>query len=162
MTHVSRLALVAFVAAACAAPEAPPFTDADKAAIADSIEAAMHSYDAAIKALDVGGVWAHYTASPDFRFIENEAVYSLEELRPVVEGLRSLRSYEGGFGEIHVNVLGREAALADAPFIDVFTDSAGVVARVRGTVTWVWIRTPEGWRITHGQAYAVPDTTKGG
>lgn len=162
MTHIPRFALVAFAATACAGPELPPFSDADRAAIADSVTAGMHSYEAAIKALDVEGIMGHYLVSPEFRFIENETVYGLEELRPVVEGLASLRGYEGGFGPIHVRVLVPGAALADAPFTDVLTDSAGVVTRLRGTVTWVWVRTPEGWRIVHGHAYAVPDTARGG
>jgi len=158
MVKTVALALVALATVACGGSTTVPFTDSDRTAIADSVLAGMRSYEAAIKALDVQKTVGHYTTA--FRAIENEEVYSFEEWTGLVqEMLGSLRAYDGGFGEIHVNVLDRDVALADAPFLDVFTDSAGVVTRLKGTVTWVWVRTPEGWRIIHGHAYAVPDTT---
>jgi ketosteroid isomerase-like protein len=120
----------------------------------------MNAYAAAIRALDVQRVLGYFGDPEQFRFIDNGTVYSHAELKPMVQGLfGSLRSYEGGFGSIHVNVLNHDAAVADAPYTDVFTDTTGVVTRIRGVVTWVWVRTPEGWRIVHGQAFGAPDST---
>ncbi len=160
MTQNLKLALVVAVAAGCAKPAATPLTEADRAAIRDSVTAAMRTYEAAIKARDVDRVLGHYVQTPQFRLVDNETVYSYDALRPMVQQLfGSLRNYEGGFGTIHVNALTRDVALADAPYTDVYTDTTGAVTRVRGMVTWVWVHGPDGWRIVHGQAYGAPDTS---
>lgn len=146
--------------AACATPESAPLTESERVAITDAVVAGMHDYEAAIKALDVQRVLAHYQSDSQFRFIDNETVYSYDSLGSLVQQLfGSLRGYDGGFGPIHVNVLSRDAAIADAPYTDVYTDTAGAVTRIQGMVTWVWVRGPSGWRITHGQAFSGPATT---
>ena len=52
--------------------------------------------------------------------------------------------------------LGDDTALAGASFTRVLTDTAGAVTRDWGTVTWVWIRDGEQWRLIHGQAVHYP------
>jgi ketosteroid isomerase-like protein len=159
MTQKLKFALVVAVAAGCARPAATALTEAERAAIGDSVTAAMRSYEAAIKVRDAERVLAHYVQTPQFRLVDNETVYSYDALRPMVQGLfGSLRSYEGGFGPIHVNALSRDVALADAPYTDVYTDTTGTVTRVHGVVTWVWVHGADGWRIVHGQAFSAPDT----
>ena len=144
---------------ACNAPPSD-IGEAERAAIGDSVTAAMRSYEDAVKALDVDRIVGHYAADSQFRFIDNETVYAYDQLVDHVRrALPSLRSLEGGFSDIRVHALSRDIALADAGYLDIFTDSAGTVTRVRGTVTWVWARRPEGWRIVHGHAVALPDTT---
>ncbi len=159
MFRVFRIALAVAWATACAQPGAAPLTDSDRAAIADSVTAGMRAYEDAIKAKDVQRVLGLYGDSAQFRFIDNETVVSYAALRSMLPQLfGSLRSYGGGFGSIHVNVLSRDVALADAPYVDIFTDTTGAVTRIRGAVTWIWLRGPGGWRIVHGQAYGTPDT----
>jgi ketosteroid isomerase-like protein len=159
MSRILSLALVVTTAASCAGPGAGPLTEAERAAIADSVTAGMHAYEAAIKSLDAQRVLALYGDSSHFRLIDNDNTYSYNAVRTMVSQLfASLRSYEGGFGAIRVNALRRDVALADAPYTDVFTDTAGTVTRVRGLVTWVWLHGVDGWRIVHGQSYGVPET----
>jgi len=159
MSCIARFALVTILTAACTRPAATPLTEAERAAVADSVAAAMQSYEDAVLALDLERIIGHYAADSQFRFIDNETMYSYAQLTGHVrQAFPSLRSLEGGFGDVRVHVLSRDAALADAGFLDVFTDTAGAVTRVRGTVTWVWARRPEGWRIVHGHAAGFPDT----
>jgi ketosteroid isomerase-like protein len=160
MSRILCFALVVVASTSCARPEVAPLTDADRAAVADSVTAGMRAYEDAIKAKDVQRVLGLYGDSAQFRLIDNETVVSYAALRSMLPQLfGSLRSYGGGFGSIHVNVLSRDVALADAPYVDILTDTAGAVTRIRGAVTWVWLRGPRGWRIIHGQAYGTPDTT---
>lgn len=159
MPRILCVAMVAVVAVGCAESGAT-LSDADRVAVADSVAAAMHSYEAAVKSLDVQRVLAHYGDSARFRFTDNGTAYSYAEMRRMVQQLfGSLRSLGGGFGAINVTVLSRDVALADGPYTDIFTDTSGTVMRIRGTVTWVWTRGPDGWRIVHGQAFGAPDTT---
>ena len=159
MSHIARLAPLPMLTAACGSPAAAPLTEADRMAIADSVTAAMESYEQAVLALDPDRIVDHYAADSQFRLIDNETVYSYGQLVDHVRhALPALRSFEGGFHDIRVHVLNRDVALADAGVREAFTDSAGAVTRVRGTVTWVWARRPDGWRLVPARAAASPDT----
>lgn len=155
------LVLVTLCTLACRPSSQGDLAAADQSAITDSVLAAMRSYEAAVKALDAEGALRHFAADSQFRLIDNETTLSYGQ---VAQQLRqmfpSLRSFDGGFSNIRVHVLRSDVALADASYIDIITDSSGAVTRLRGTVTWVWMHGPDGWRIVHGHAVAVPDSAQ--
>lgn len=150
-------AAVIGVAAACG-PRATP-ADFDRAAVADSVTAAMRAYAAAFPGRDADAVTRFYLNDPDFRVYFDGALSRYDEMVAIVRNLLgSLRSIEGSFDDIQVTVLGPGAAVATTPFRDVLVDTTGTTTRLRGLVSWTWVRRSEGWRIIHGHAVHVPDT----
>ncbi|UCG88939.1 MAG: nuclear transport factor 2 family protein [Gemmatimonadota bacterium] len=66
------------------------------------------------------------------------------------EFLSSMRSVEGAFGEMSVEVLGSTGAAVTTTFEVILTDTTGTQIPVAGAATYVFTRRATGWKIVHG------------
>ena len=160
-THPMRMPLITLLTAGAllGCREAPDaFTDAERAALTDTIVQRMHDYVAAVEALDPERVAALYADDPDFLVYSDGQRFTRDSLLAVVSGMGSaLRSVEATWDTIEVTPLRRDFALAAAPFRRTLTDTAGAVVHDWGTVTWVWMRRAGVWRLIHGHGVHYPD-----
>ena len=158
-----RLALLVSMMVACRTPEPAVLTPEIRAGVVEAVTTAMQGYAAAFPTRDADAITAFYLNDPDFRTYFDGTVSTYTEMVAMVRGMMGgLRSVEGAFENIQVSVLGPTAAVATSPFRDVLVDTAGVTTRLKGVVSWTWVQRPEGWRIIHGNAIHVPDTTAAG
>ena len=130
-----------------------PLSPGQQAEVVRGVTAAMRAYEEAVKALNADATASFYIDSPDFRFYDGGQPATYAEMTAGVRAMfAGLRQLEGGFESIQVTVLGPSAAIATSPYVDILTDHDGTVTRLRGTVSWAWVHTPNGWRILHGNA----------
>lgn len=150
--------LLVCVAAGCRPDQAGPMTAAQHQAVVDSVTAAMAAYAASFPGRDPEAITRFYANHPDFRYYYDGQPTTYPQTVSMIRSVMgSLRSVEGAFDSMQVTVLSASAGIATARFRDVLTDTTGAVARLRGTVSWTWVRTPDGWRIMHGNASHTAD-----
>ncbi len=126
--------------------------------IAASVEAAMRSFESAERALDAEALISHFADLPDFHIYNDGERLSYQAMVTNIRaGFQKLRAIEGGFSDIHVIVLARDAALATAAFRETITDAEGATTRVRGAASWLWRWIETHWRIVYGQADHCPE-----
>jgi len=146
---------------ACGAERPETLSDAQRRAVADSVAAAIRSYEGALSALDVERILSFYAPDSQFRLIENGEESSFEVFASHVrQAMPALRRLDAGFDSIQPHVLSRDVVVMDAIGRSAFTDASGMVARVRSTATMVWVRGPAGWRIAHFRGESGPDTSR--
>ena len=153
--RVSPFVALLSLAAACSPPESLPMTDAERQAIALSVDSATRTFEDAERALDAGRVVAHI--APDF-YMYNDGVRVGYE--PTVQMIRqhfvTLRHMEPGFRDIEIKVLGRDAALATFTFRDSIVDATGASFSFRGPTRLIWERRGTDWLITYADADHYP------
>lgn len=149
------LGLGALTLAACSPAEIPSLTDAERQAIALSVDSATRAFEEAERALDAERVVAHI--APDF-YMYNDGVRVGYE--PTVQMIRqnfvTLRHMEPGFADIEIKVLGRDAALATFTFRDSLVDATGASFSFRGPTSLIWERRGADWLITYADADHYP------
>lgn len=134
---------------ACAPARAPD--DAERRAIAASVDSATRAFEQAQRARDADRVIAHL--APDFYMYADGARVDYDA---VVAGMRgtfpTIRHVEPGFADVDVKVLGRDAALVSLRFRDSVTTIAGELRHHRGATTLVWERRGGDWLLTYADA----------
>ena len=154
-----RIVLSAFaliVLTACQ-PATTEFTDADRTAIRDTVTQLADVVLEAFRALDVDGYMAPYGS--EFIWAENGVLGTNRDSMVgawsgVFAGIQELTSVD--WGEVHVDVLGPDAAVFTATFDWTGVDTSGAVMEVGGVWTTIWARTDEGWKIIHGHESLLP------
>ena len=125
--------------------------EAQRRQIAQSVEQALHSFEAAERALDADRLIRHFAASPDFHIYNDGLRLSYEVMTAGVRNaFPTLRSIEGGFNDIQVIVLAPDAAISTATFEETVTDRAGRSTRQHGAASWLWRQIDGEWRIVYG------------
>jgi len=146
-------------ASACQPPE-QALSDSERRAVTEAVTAGMISYAEALSALDSARVLGHYVTGPEFRLASDGNSYSFTDMQKIIGDFRSsFRSSDVRWDTLAVTVLGRDAAFVYAPFRRTDTDNAGVVARIRGNATWVWVQRDGAWQMLYGHGDHYPDTT---
>ena len=159
---MSRLLVATIILAGlgCNTDQPASITQAQRQLVVDSVTAAMGAYAAAFPGKDPEAITRFYADDPDFRYYDGGQATAYPAMVAMIRSLTgSLRSIEGGFDSIQVSVLSPSAGVATARFRDVLTDTSGTVTRVHGVVSWVWVRRGDGWRIMHGNAVHLPDSS---
>jgi ketosteroid isomerase-like protein len=154
-----RIALAAFaliVLAACQ-PATTEFTDAERAAIRDTVTQLADAVFATFRALDVDGFMAPYGS--EVIWSENGVLGANRDSlvgawSGVFAGIQEVTS--GDWGEVHVDVLGPDAAVFTAAFDWTGVDTSEAEVEVAGVWTTIWARTDEGWKIIHGHESLLP------
>jgi ketosteroid isomerase-like protein len=154
-----RIVLSAFaliVLAACQ-PTVTELTDAERAAIRDTVTQLADDVFDTFKALDVDGFMTPY--GPEFIWAENGVLGTNRDSlvgawSGVFAGIQEVTS--GEWGEAHVDVLGPDAAVFTATFGWTGVDTSGAEMEVTGVWTTIWARTNEGWKIIHGHESMPP------
>ncbi len=130
----------------------------ERAKIVSEVTAAMNSYEAAVRRLDVERIIEHFAKDPEFRVCFDNQVSDYDTLvSQVRKDFASMGAIEGGFTDITVILLGPSVAAAIAPFRETYVDKSGTRSPVKGTVTWIWGRRGSEWKILYGHAAHEPD-----
>ncbi len=123
-----------------------------------AVGAAMQSFEAAERALDAERLLSHIARVPEFHVHHDGRRLDYDAMAADVRsGFASLHAIDGGFHDIQVIVLARDAALATAAFGEVITDANGDVTRLHGAATWLWRCLDDEWRIVYGHVDHYPD-----
>ncbi|MDH3290231.1 MAG: nuclear transport factor 2 family protein [Gemmatimonadota bacterium] len=149
MRH-SPCVLCLLLLSACAAGR-PPLDDAERAAIAASVDSATRAFEDAERARDAERVIAHL--APEF-YMYNDGIRAdyASAAASIRRSLGSFRHFEPGFENLEVRVLGPHGAVVSFTFQDSIVDGTGQLLRFRGPTTLVWELRGNGWRITYADA----------
>lgn len=148
----SVFASAALVLIGCA-PAAPTFSDAHRAALADSLESYLEQYVADVNTGDLERIVSHYAEHPDFRFLESgQVAYTSHEAVS-----QALLSMEGWIAELRLTVeepaviaLAPGVGTVNASYHQVFVSTDGEEFDVSGVFSFVGIHTPGGWKWLTG------------
>lgn len=105
-------------------------TDAERQAIAASVDSATRAFEAAQRARDVERVIAHL--APEF-YMYNDGVRAdyASAVASIRRSLGSFRHFEPGFENLEVRVLGSHGAVVSFTFQDSIIDNTGQLLRFR-------------------------------
>jgi uncharacterized protein (TIGR02246 family) len=126
-------------------------------AVREAVERGMASFESAERALDAQALIEHFSDAGDF-YMHNdgERLTRAAIAAGVSQTFATLRSIEGGFRDVNIHVLGTDAALATALFMETITTHEGTVVRQRGAATWLWRQDGGEWRIVYGHVDHYP------
>lgn len=144
------LPLMLLVATACQ-PAATELTEEQRAAIADTVRQLADTFFEDFRALDFDRAMAPYGS--ELVWAENGVLAAnRDSLDTAWRGLfaSTQEVTSGDWGEVHVKVLGPDAAVFTATFDWAGVDTSGAQIGNPGVWTTVWLRTDEGWKIVHG------------
>ncbi|NIM49961.1 MAG: DUF3225 domain-containing protein [Gemmatimonadales bacterium] len=144
------LPLMLLVAAACQ-PATTELTEEQRAAIADTVRQLADTFFEDFRALDFDRAMAPWAS--ELVWAENGVLgANRDSLDTVWRGMfASIQEVTSGdWGEVHVKVLGPDAAVFSATFDWAGVDTSGAQIGTAGVWTTVWLRTDEGWKIVHG------------
>jgi ketosteroid isomerase-like protein len=132
--------------------------ESERQTVASTVEVAMRSFEAAERELDAEALIAHFGEIPGFHVYNDGQRLAYEAMVGNIRaGFPKLRAASGGFQNIQVIVLSRDAALATAAFREAVTDRKGVTTTVRGGASWLWRCMDGEWRTAYGQVDHHPD-----
>jgi ketosteroid isomerase-like protein len=133
----------------------------ERCQIAQSVEQALGSFEAAERALDADRLIRHFANVAEFHVYNDGQRLSYEVMTAGVRTtFPTLRSIEGGFSDIRVIVLASDAALSTATFQEIVTDGTGGALHQHGAVSWLWRRLDGEWRIVYGHIDHYPNSSK--
>jgi ketosteroid isomerase-like protein len=153
--QLAVVSLLLLVATACVSTPAT-LTDAERAAIADEVQARVDAFADAERRIDVEALLGFL--APDFYMygdgVRADYASVVEQLRTV---LPTLQRFETTWSDVETNVLSRDTAFTTMMFRDAITDADGVTTRMRGPTTMVWKRIDDRWLIAFVDADHYPD-----
>jgi len=151
------VAAVALLLLAACQPAATEFTEEQRAAVADTIRQLADTFFEDFRTLDIDRAVAPFAS--DVVWAENGVLgANRDSLETAWSGVfASIREVTSGeWGEVHVKVLGPDAAAYTASFDWVGVDSTGAQLGGSGVWTTIWQRTAEGWKIVQGHESYLP------
>jgi len=150
---VPGLALLASLGA-CNAPSGT-LTDAERQAIAASVDSATRAFEAAERARDAEGIIRHL--APDFyMYVDGTRAGYDSTVAGIRRTIPTLQLFEPTFEGVEVIVLGPDAASVSFTFRDVMVTAAGDTLRAKGPTTLIWVRTGTDWHIRYADADHYP------
>ncbi|UCG87443.1 MAG: nuclear transport factor 2 family protein [Gemmatimonadota bacterium] len=154
-----RLAVAAVVLGFLAAcqPATTEFTEEQRAAVADTVRQLADTFFDDFKALDFDRAMAPY--ADDLVWAESGVVgANRDSLETAWRGVFALfrEVTAGEWTEVHIEVLGPDAAAFTASFDWAGVDTSGAQVGGSGAWTTVWQRTAEGWKIVQGHESYLP------
>jgi len=150
------LPLMLLVLVACQ-PAAVELTEEQTAAIADTVRQQADAFFDAFRVLDSDRAMAPFGS--DLVWAENAVLGAdrdsmVTAWRGIFAAMRQVTS--GDWGEVHIKVLGPDAAVFSGTFDWAGVDTTGAPVGAAGVWTTVWVRTAEGWKVTHGHESFAP------
>jgi len=138
----------------CAADGAT-LTDAERAAVEHSVDSATRSFEAAERARDGERLVAHL--APDFHMYNDGVRVGYDSTVAMIRGtMETLQSFEPGFADTEVMVLGPDAGAVSFTFHDVVVTAENDTLRAQGPTTLVWVRRGTDWLIRYADADHYP------
>jgi len=160
MTRRSIPTIVALLALAAACQRgAPPLTEAQRTAIADSVRQADDQLFAALNAKDVQRMMSFYVPGDDVISADAGMIYpSRDSLEKSSRAFwSSLKSVSIARDQQRIAVLAPKAVVVTETWHGTFTDSAGKSMDTKGAYTVVWERRDDGWKIlAENNSYPMP------
>jgi ketosteroid isomerase-like protein len=153
------LALV--FAPACRSTTPTDFSDARKAAIADSVRRAFGDYTAALGRGDTGHAIEFYSDDPGFRWVEDGNMRYTTR-REIAQGLEQLRSYASvsfRFDEPSIDVVAPNVAILTTITETTLADTVGRTLSYAAALTVTMVRDSAGWRARSGHSSTVRPPT---
>jgi uncharacterized protein (TIGR02246 family) len=155
MQNAPRAACIAIFATAIACSSSPQvvqqgtMSDANRAAIADTIEGLSNAAFAAGNAKNLDSLFAFFSPQTSFLSV-GEIVQSWPEHQKEAKAFfATLRSVKFEPLDYKVEVLTPDVALWRGTYRHTFTDSAGKATSGTSAQTWVWVREGSTWLIRH-------------
>lgn len=152
------LAALVILGAACQQPAQTGMTDAQRAAVADTVRRQTDAFIASFNRMDAS-VFIDQIATNE-AFAETGALYpSRDSIIATVRGfVAGIRSLEVGWDQVHVTVLAPDAAVITGTFHESFVDKAGKATKLHGAWTGVYQRRDGKWGIVQGHESYTPGT----
>lgn len=125
-------------------------TNAEKAAITDSIKQALNNYSLAVKSLDAKRITDLYLDSPDFAVASNDDYYpNLDSLHKTLQQHLKMWKRVDSFEWIDpkIFVLGKNAASATSEFHEKILLESGNSFDAKGHFTFVFKNSNDAWKI---------------
>jgi ketosteroid isomerase-like protein len=135
--------------------DAGVLTDGEQLAIAQAVDSATRAFEAAERARDVEGLVAHL--APDFHMYQDGVRVGYDSTVAMIRGtMGTLQSFEPGFADLEVMVLGRNGAAVSFTFHDMIVTADDDTLRAEGPTTLVWVRRGSYWLIRYADADHYP------
>ena len=151
---VLALAFVLALAACRPGPDSP-LTDAERRAIAASVDSVTWALEEAERSRDPERTIAYL--APDFYMYADGVRTPYDSVTASMRRtLGTMQHFEPGFAEVEVRVLGRNAALVSLTFRDSIITASGQTLQFRGPTTLIWERLQGAWRIVYTDADHYP------
>ena len=158
-----RLPAVLVVLSACApASPPPPLSDAQRAAITDTVKQLASQLFEAENRRDADVFISQATDDPDFRYVASGNLFPSKDSlsRAAHARVKSLKSLTYTLKTSGVTVLSSEAAVFTGAYDETAIDSLGKSQTFRDGWTAVYARRHGQWKIVHGHFSRAPVTTK--
>jgi len=143
--------------AACQ-PTTTELTDAQRAATADTVRRLT---DLVLAQTGDADAWMDlFATGPEFKYVQNGVILSRDDLAEEMESfLGACAEQSWAWDDVHVVVLGPDAAVVTAIYHGAFTDTSGQRFTFdRTVVTYVYSHGDGAWKIAHAHEYFPPDT----
>ena len=156
----ARVALVSGpLLAGCGPTAPPPFTEAHRAAIQDSVLQLLGEFTEMVNDGDLAGMLGVYADDPAFHWVENGGI-----AYPSYAALvRTFEVLEGTLAELRLSIenprvlpLAPGVASVTSSYRQFFADTTGAEFDVQGAMTITVVHRPEGWRFLTGHASQLP------
>jgi uncharacterized protein (TIGR02246 family) len=152
------LAALSLALLASCQPAGTRLTDAQRAAVADTVRQLTE------RVLDLTGdadAWMDlFATGPEFKYVQNGVILSRDDLAEEMETFLGVCAEQSwAWDDMHVVVLGPEAAVVTAIYHGAFTDTAGQrFIFDRAVVTYVYSYRDGAWKIVQAHEYFPPDS----
>ena len=166
-----RQSLTMLVAAAalvsCRGSTGAVLTDAEKAALTDSVAARSAEWRTAVERVDAGAVLAFYLDGPEtavvnaFDFLQKEATLAWV-VASLPNVMRALRSQAITMTDQRFAVLGRDAVVETALGEWARTDTTAAMMSNHFAFTRVWVLRSGIWKILHSHLASIPMNPRAG
>ena len=120
--------------------------------ITQELTARMHSMQSAEQKLDAQALLDHFSNESGFCVYSDGQRVDYETL---AEGINAtyneVEAISGTIGRLDIRVLSPDHGLVAAEFREEVVTREGRKSSNTGVATWLWNRTPSGWKIVYGQ-----------
>ena len=141
--------------AACRPGPDGPLTDAERRAIAASVDSVTWALEEAERSRDPERTIAYL--APDFYMYADGIRTGYDSVTASMRrNLGTMQHFEPGFDNVEVRVLARDAALVSLTFRDSVVTASGDLLQFQGPTTLIWQRLEGQWRIVYADADHYP------
>jgi hypothetical protein len=152
------LAALSLALLASCQPTGTQLADAQRAAIADTVRQLT---DRVLALTEEADAWMDlFGGGPEFRYVQNGVILSRDELaEEMATFVTACAEQSWAWDDVHVVVLGADAAVVTAIYHGAFTDTVGQRFTFdRAVVTYVYARRDSVWKIVQAHEYFPPDS----
>ena len=149
-----RLLIATAVLAAGACAGSPPFDEAQRMAVRDSVGVTLEAFRQYSAVGDWNALLGLYDDGPEFRWLEDGALAyaSVGDIRAAIAGMPAGTRIVTTHDDVRITPVAPGIAWASMRFESTFLGADGPSFGFSGVVTLLLRHRPEGWRIVGGHA----------